>query len=331
MGEVREREEKVETECNVETENENKSTTDVDPPEIANLKIEENKCQLSNAVTDHSCPSKAKETVTGTKVKRKSRSTRRKLNALVSNASLHFSDTDSEGELTTIKPQTRSSQSLDIQQAPTISVTSDNVEFTNGLNENTILSPDKEMLQCNNFLESLTDVDEIYPSETENDQKENETSLKVTENSWPDETDLEDIEGGEEVQTMIYVKPRSDVFCEYGGETIITKESDGPFSVEIRNKMYVEEVRQSDSCSNAPDIVVMSNTDEEDMAISDEEDAQEVCCSQKEILEDLDVLVASQIVMRHINKPENMLIVRDTSDDAISDCHTDTEEVDQNE
>ncbi|XP_053979965.1 uncharacterized protein LOC128877044 [Hylaeus volcanicus] len=343
MDELCEQQEtKVETECGIpETENENASTNnsvaDLESSEKRNVEPEEEhecheKCQLSNVTNKNLCPLKPKETSSGTKVKRKARSTRRKLNAMVSNTSLHFSDTDSEGELTTMKPQVRSlNHAPDIPQAPIISITTDNTEAPNGLPENsTLLSPDgKDTIQCSNFVENLTDVDEIYPSETETEQKETENGLDVTENFYLDETDYEDLEDSEEVQTTIYVKPRADIFGEYSGETIITKESDGPLSVEIRNKIYHEEIPQSGSCSKTPDIVVMSQTDEEDMAISDEDDMQEICCSQREFLEDLDVLMASQIVMTNINKSEHMLLGKDTSDDGINDCHTDTEDVDQ--
>ena len=95
--------------------------------------------------------------------------------------------------------------------------------------------------------------------------------------------------------------------------------------------MYRDEIPRNKLCSTTPDIVVVTNvdTDEEDMDVSDEEDLQEACYSQKEILEDLDVLTASQIIMRNINKVENMLTVKDISEDGASDCHTDVEDVDQ--
>lgn len=330
--------EKVEMESNIsKTENEKELSTnepvpDTESSEQTNPQAEEenkcvDKCQLSHANDEKLCPLKTKETSTGTKVKRKAKSTRRKLNSLINNTSLHFSDTDSEGELITIAPHIQVlNYAKDNQQAPIISITS---EATDEQAENRMLkSLDvKETLQCTNFVENLTDVDEIYLSETE-DQKENENCLKVDENSYLNETELEDLEGGDEVETMIYVKPRSDIFCEYSGGTIITKESDGPFSIEVRNKMHHDDISQTELCSKSPDIVVMLNTDEEDIAISDEDDLQEVCCSQKEFLDDLDALTASQIVMKNINKTENLLVIKDTSDDGISDCHTDIEEVD---
>ncbi|XP_078037358.1 uncharacterized protein LOC144470277 [Augochlora pura] len=277
-------------------------------------------------------PSKPKDSATGTKAKRKARSTRRKLNAMVSNASLHFSDTDSEGELTTIAPPGRLSRHVtEAQQGPVISITAEEIEEKQDLGRDS--QPDldtdgKDTLQCNNFVESLTDVDEIYPSETETEAAESLSNLKVVENSYPAETDLEDIEGDEEVQAIIFVKPRSDIFCEYSGETITTKEGDGPFSVEVRNRMYLEEDYREQVHSNTPEIMVMPNTDEEDMVVSDEELMEEACCNQKELLDDLDVLAASQIVMKNISKTDR-LVVKDVSDDGTSDCHTDVEDVEQ--
>lgn len=289
----------------------------------------EKSVECSQMVDGNSSPSKSKESVTGAKVKRKLRSTRRKLNAMINNTSLHFSDTDSEGELTSINSQIRSlSYTADEEQGPIISVTSDDVEAEGSK----LLSPDdKGSSQPNNFIENLTDVDEIYASEPENERKEDRNNLKVGKTPCQGDTDLEDFEGEDEVHSMIYVKPRCDIFCDYSGETITTKEGDGPFSVEVRNKMYREEEPRNGLGSSMPDIVVMSNTDEEDMDISEEEDMQEACCSHKELLEDLDVLAASQVIMRNINKMENTLTVKDIGDDAISDCHTDIEEVDPNE
>ncbi|KAK1135296.1 hypothetical protein K0M31_008063 [Melipona bicolor] len=284
-------------------------------------------------VDENSCPSRSKECVTGIKVKRKLRSTRRKLNAMINNTSLHFSDTDSEGELTSIQscPIRPLSHTANEQQGPIISVTYDDVEVKGS----DLLSPtdDKEPSLRSNFVENLTDVDEIYPSDPETEQKENQNNLKVAKSlCCQGDTDLEDLEGEDEVDSTIYVKPtRSDIFCDYSGETITTKEGDGPFSIEVRNKLYREEEPRNELFNGKPDIVVMSNTDEEEMDVSEEEDEQEACCSQKELLEDLDVLVASQVIMKNINKMENMLTVRDISDDGTSDCHTDVEEVDPNE
>lgn len=282
------------------------------------------------AANENVSPLKTKETATGAKVKRKVRSTRRKLNAMINNTSLHFSDTDSEGELTTINTQLHTLNCTEGgEQKPVISITLDSEEVDGSC----LLSPeDRGPSQCmyNSFVENLTDIDEIYPSEPENEAKESQYSLKVAEGHCQGETDLEDFEGDDEVHSTIYVEPRSDIFCDYSAETITTKEGDGPFSVEVRNKMYRDDAPRNDVCGGRPDIVVMSQTDEEDMDMSDEEEVEEACCSQRELFEDMDVLAASQVVMKNINKMEGMLLaVKDVSDDAISDCHTDVEDVDQ--
>lgn len=305
----------------------------IDPPEaLINIPSNAPPLSPSSPSKQPTSPSKLKDGVTGTKVKRK---TRRKLNAMVSNASLYFSDTDSEGELTTITPAGRISRHLsDVpHQAPMISVTAeekDDEDTQPGDKDDALDDNCKDTLQCNNFVESLTDVDEIYASETENEIRENSaSSLNVAENCCTGETDLEDFEADEEVQATIFVKPRSDIFCEYSGETITTKEGDGPFSVEVRNRIYLEEAPRRQAHSNTPEITVLINTDEEDMTISDEELMEEACFNQKEVFEDLDVITASQIVMKNVNKTDNLLNVKEASDEAISDCHTDVEDVEQ--
>ncbi|XP_076389154.1 uncharacterized protein LOC143264690 [Megachile rotundata] len=268
-------------------------------------------------------PSRTKETV---KVKRKIRSTRRRLNAMINNASLHFSDTDSEGELTTITYQPRpTNHATEEPQGPTISVTLDNEEAEE--TGNYLSTEGKERSRRNSFIDNLTDVDEIYPSEPETEQKEGQNDLKLPESPCQGETDLEEVEADEEVASTIYVKPRLDLFCEYS-ETITTKEGDGPFSVEVRNKMYKDDVSRNEARCAMPDIVIACNTDEEDMEVSDDEDTQEACCSRREVFEDLDVLAGSQVFMKNVDKTSNLLNVKDTSDDAISDCHTDIEDVD---
>lgn len=329
-------EQKEELESNtLETKDEITSCTEKSVPNVDSLEqsnqaksdtsLEKN--QVPPIVVESSSPMKTKESVAGTKVKRKARSTRRKLNAMVSNASLHFSDTDSEGELTTISSQVRVLCNVtEVQAGPIISVTSDDIEAENSVNEPwNLMSPDgMEASQRNSFIDNLTDVDEIYASETENEQKEFH-HLETAETHCQGETDLEDFEGDDEIQTMIDVEPRADIFCDYSGETIMTKEGDGPFSVEVRNKMYLEETRPDENPT--PDIMVLPTTDEEDMAVSDEEDVEEAGYNQKDLPEDLDVLAASQIIMKNMNKMENMLSVKDFNDDASSDCHTDVEDV----
>lgn len=323
-------EEKVEMEdnCTLESRNENglsveKSVIDTESSNRINEQSEidqneKNTTECPQIIEENLNSSKSKET--GTKTKRKIRSTRRRLNAMINNSSLHFSDTDSEGELTTINSQIKP---LNNTEKPIISVTSEVIENESS---NYLSLDDKDFVKRNNFIENMTDVDEIYPSELENEEKENQDHLKIVNTPFQTETDLEDLEGEDEVQSPIHLKPRSDIFCDYSGETITTKEGDGPFSVEVRNKIYGEDSSRNETCGATPDIVVMSNTDEENMAVSGDEDEQEACCSQKELFEDLDVLVASQVIMK--NKMENLLTVKEISDDGTSDCHTDVEDVD---
>lgn len=309
--------ENVETECTTTSEN---GLLSPDKPENGKEETNERTVECPH---EPSSPSKTRDGgVAGAKVKRKVRSTRKKLNAMISSASLHFSDTDSEGELTTMNPPVRSaSVGTEKPQGPVISITTDDAEPVDGTS---MLSPDDRSPSLRSFAENLTDIDEIYPSDAENEQKE---TLKIGESSCQGDTDLEDFEGEDEVQSTIYVQPRTDIFCEYCDETVTTKEGDGPFSVEVRNKMYLEEAPRNER-NSTPDIVVACNTDEEDMDVSGEEELDEARCSQREVLEDLDVLAASMVVMRNINKMENTLNVKDGSDDAVSDCHTDVEDVD---
>lgn len=267
-----------------------------------------------------------KECSSGTKIKRKSRSARRRLNAMMSNASLHFSDTDSEGELTMITSKIGKLNSAQALQAnPLISVT--NAEVTEPeikVNDNLdYLIADGEARSRSSrgsFVENLTDVDEIYSD----DEKDTSSKLKVIDNDYQGETDVEDMEGDEDIQPTIYVTPRSDILTEFGGEMITTKEGDGPFSVEVRNQLSREEVSiDKQDTENIPD---MPNTDSEDMEGSEDETKLDEAAAFNHMYEDLDILAASQIVMT--NKMENTLYVPDTADEAISDCHTDIEDVD---
>ncbi|XP_020290971.1 uncharacterized protein LOC109858285 [Pseudomyrmex gracilis] len=272
-----------------------------------------------------------KDCSSGTKVKRKSRSARRRLNAMMSNASLHFSDTDSEGELTMITNKIGKLSPVKIslasnQCSPMISVTgAEDVDRAAQTNENVnYLIVDGEMRsrsRRSSFAENLTDVDEIYSDE----DKDARDKLNVTaDNGYQGDTDLEDIEADEDVHPTIYVTPRSDILTEFGGEMITTKEGDGPFSVEVRNRLSRQMVSiDKEDATNMPE---MPNTDSEDMEASDEEDKLDEAASSSHLYEAFDIVAASQIVM--INKMENTLYVPDTVEDPISDCHTDIEDVD---
>ncbi|KAL0130454.1 hypothetical protein PUN28_002252 [Cardiocondyla obscurior] len=269
-----------------------------------------------------------KECSPGTKVKRKSRSTRRRLNAMMSNASLHFSDTDSEGELTMITNKIGKLSPTRVTQVnPSISVTgAEVIELGNEpktVNDNLdYLIADGEARSRSrrgSFAENLTDVDEIYSDEAD----EKDSKLKVIDNGYQGETDLEDMEGDEDIQPAIYVTLRSDILTELGGEMITTKEGDGPFSVEVRNRLSREEVSfDKTDTENIPD---MPNTDSEDMEGSEDESKLDEAAAYQ-VYEDLDILAASQIIMT--NKMENTLHVPDVVDNDISDCHTDIEDVD---
>ncbi|XP_018055727.1 PREDICTED: uncharacterized protein LOC108692082 [Atta colombica] len=268
-----------------------------------------------------------KECSSGTKIKRKSRSARRRLNAMMSNASLHFSDTDSEGELTMITSKIDKLNSSQTSQAnPLISVTNaEIIESDMKINDDLdYLIADGEARsrsRRSSFAENLTDVDEIYSDEV--DEKDI-SNLNVIDNDDQGETDLEDMEGDEDIQPTIYVTPRSDILIEFGGEMIMTKEGDGPFSVEVRNRLSREEVSiDKEDTKNVPD---MPNTDSEDMEGSEDESKIDEAAAYNHVYENFDILAASQIVMT--NKTENNLYVPDAAEETISDCHTDVEDVD---
>ncbi|XP_047369747.1 uncharacterized protein LOC124957100 [Vespa velutina] len=277
-------------------------------------------------------PSRGKET-TSMKQKRKSRSTRRRLNAMINNTSLHFSDTDSEGELVIMEAYARTSSPAK-SRGPIISVTMEDIKDGYDIMEDmnprclTISStPEINISRRGSFAENLTDVDEIYTSEPENEQKlEGRKSLTLTGVTYQGETDVEDISNDED-EPIIYVTPRLDILCEFGGETITTKEGDGPFSVEIRSRMSKE--IEDTEVRNSSETVIMPNTDSEDMEISDEDDLQVASCSHRDLFEDFDVLAGSQIVMTNVNKMDNTLAVQDIQEDVnIGDCYTDVEDVD---
>ncbi|XP_014609494.1 PREDICTED: putative uncharacterized protein DDB_G0282133 [Polistes canadensis] len=299
---------------------------------------------------------KSKETTTTTttvtsctKQKRKSRSTRKRLNAMISNASMHFSDTDSEGELVIMEAYGRPHGSpVKLGQGPMISVTMDDIENNDKSNLNpqhlmTISStPVFNRSRCGSYVENLTDVDEIYSSDLDNEtQQQNQLmegdrkSLKINEINCQIETDVEDLSNDEIDQTIIYLTPRTDILCEFSGETITTKEGDGPFSIETRNRIF-KESKINENPNSFDTITILPSTDSEDIEMSDDNDnnddnnIQKASTSQRVLYDDLDVLTASQIVMTNVNKTDNMLSIKDTNQDDlnIGDCHTDVEDVD---
>ncbi|XP_011645224.1 uncharacterized protein LOC105432219 [Pogonomyrmex barbatus] len=277
-----------------------------------------------NGVMKKDSQANDKESSSGTKVKRKSKSARRRLNAMMSNASLHFSDTDSEGELIMITNKIGKLSARASQENPLISVTNaEIIEPESKVNVNLdylIADGEARSRSRGSFAENLTDVDEIYSD----DEKESNT-LNVVDNDYQGETDLEDIEDDEDIQPTIYVTPRSDILTEFGGEMITTKEGNGPFSVEVRNRLSREEISiDKEDTENIPNI---PNTDSEDMEGSEDEITKlDEAAAYNHVYEDFDILAGSQVVMT--NKMENTLCVPDTADEAISDCHTDIEDVD---
>ncbi|XP_011498317.1 PREDICTED: uncharacterized protein LOC105362556 [Ceratosolen solmsi marchali] len=302
--------------------------------------ISSDNCQIDNSVNGNCdisrcCLSGNKKhipnTTTSVKTKRKARSTRRRLNAMINNTSLHFSDTDSEGELTT----------------PRISITNNNANMPlKCFNEGDLLRPvisvtldGSDDSSCGSarrgsFIDNLTDVDEIYTSEPENNERFDRRrsrvaltmgNLVVGDIPHQGETDLEDMSNDEEevIQAPIYITPRADIFCDFNGETITTKEGDGPFSVEVRNQMSIDE---SKVISDRPDIVVLPTTDSEDMEASDDDDKVDEACGHHVAYENFDVLDASQTVMKNVNKMEQLLSVKEF-DDGLSDNPTDIEDI----
>lgn len=255
---------------------------------------------------------------------------------MMSNASFHFSDTDSEDELMMITgkiDRLNFAMQADNLCSPLISVT---VADSNDLEPKVELKDNLDYLLADgearsqsrrsSIAEALTDVDEIY-SDPENEEKgKDETTkgnLNVTDNGYQGETDLEDLEADENVQETIYIAPRSDILTNLCGEMIITKEGDEPFSEEVRNRLSSEQISiNREDNENVPD---MPDTDSDDVDLSEDETKlnETAYCH---IYNDLELLANSQIVMT--NKMENTLHVPDMSEEAISDCHTDVEDVD---
>lgn len=287
----------------------------------------------NRAMTKQESQVNDKDCFSGTKIKRKSRSARRRLNAMMSNASLHFSDTDSEGELTMITSKIGKLNPAEVSEAnilhsPLISITDvESIESNSKMKDNLdyliVDSEAKSQSSRNSFVENLTDVDEIY-SDTEVDEKATKNNLKVIDNGYQGETELEDVEADENIQSMIYIMPRSDILAEFGGEIITTKEGNGPFSVEVRNRLSREEISiDKQDIQTIPD---MPNTDSEDMEASEDEINLGEAATYSSVYEDFDVLAASQIVMT--NKVDNTPHVPDVIDEAINEYHTDIEDID---
>jgi len=258
------------------------------------------------------------------KTKCKSKSARRRLDAMMNNVSLHFSDTDSEGELMTITNKIgklNPAMQMENQCNPLISVTVTNGDemklMKNNLDYLIAESEAKSRARRVSIVEAFTDVDEIY-SDIENDEKDSKISLNIANNDYQEETDVEDLENDEDIQEIIYVTPKSDILMDLYGETTITKEGNGPFSVEVRNQLSREQISvDKEDIGNIPD---MPDTEDEDM---NEELVDEIIQCR---VYDLDFLTNSQTIMR--NKIENTLYIPDKTEETINDCHTDVEDID---
>lgn len=288
-----------------------------------------------DCATTQSSQANEKDCSSGTKIKRKSRSARKRLNAMMSNASIHFSDTDSEGELTMITNKMNklsATQALQMDsQRPLISITgtestkSSEAKINDNLDYLIADGEARSRSRRNSFVENLTDVDEIYIDEKDTEiEEDNRSNLNVIDNNYQGETDLEDMEGDEDIEPTIYVAPRSDILTEFAGEMITTKEGDGPFSVEVRNRLSREQISvDKGDAENVPDVP----TDSEDMEASEDEAKLDEAAAYNHIYDDVyeDILSASQIVMA--NKMENTLHVPDV-DEAASGSHTDVEDID---
>ncbi|XP_046629899.1 uncharacterized protein LOC124310175 [Neodiprion virginianus] len=312
---------------------------------------------------------KLKKSVNGSagKPKRKSRTARRRLNAQTNNASLHFSDTDSEGELVLLNPRSVIVvPSRDLHEMcghidmpnPTISVTTDELEC-HGTNANDIdlrelklSTPNQSRRQS--FVENLTDCDDIYSSEPEVLQNDGDSAdaanelLKVINCSGQlRETDCEDLSiDGDDCDEdysgrPIYVPIRTDILADLNGERITTKEGDGPFSIEVRNQLSFDEGaavpintgnRDHGDDFVPPPVITATGTDSEDMDASDEEDAMiGTRRTFDEIFQDLDTGTTSQIVVRNLNMIDEahhrLGVNKPVIYDGTADGHTDVEDI----
>lgn len=318
------------------------------------------------------CKARPHKTAAGStgKLKRKSRSTRRRLNALTNNSSLHFSDTDSEGELVLINPRAHNVVPATTTGAvgkcsempnPTISVTTEDAVDGPGANSGPVdfdpferSTPNTSRRQS--FVENLTDCDEIYSSDSEVLEESTDTpayskrkpSLAVINDALQlRETDCEDFSNDEDdgddgdgndnwSSRPIYVPIRTDIFADFNGETITTKEGNGPFSVEVRNQLSFDEgaVGPAEGVPADTDFsptAVAPGTDSEDMDASDEENAVPGARRPEfdDILQDLDVAGTSQIVVRNSNKVEEILHqMLNVGEATVDDGHTDVEDID---
>ncbi|XP_011300942.1 uncharacterized protein [Fopius arisanus] len=284
-----------------------------------------------HSLSPESLSPKRDGSATGAKPKRKSRGARRRLNAMMSNVSLHFSDTDSEDELSVVKTKIRnqspSSRALNGEiPPPVIEVTLETAEgepgdsHWNGMGGGSPVSDRRS-----SFGENLTDVDEIYFDDPKPDGK----GLNIPDQVPQGETDVEDMSNdeGETDEPILITAPQIDILREFGGGTITTKEGDGPFSVEVRNQMSFDEGDEPRERGKIELYPQGPDTDSENVDVSDDEPEIAGACAQRDLM-DFDLLAASQIFMKNLNKTDNALTVPDQYEDGISDSHTDIEDID---
>lgn len=279
------------------------------------------------------------ESQTGTKPKRKSRSTRRRLNAMMSNVSLHFSDTDSEGELPIVSQKRNLSPAAarqllnmnnKIPEPPMISVTVENADGETVDSHWDGFGEIENNTRRSSFAENLTDIDEIYGSEADT-AKPAVKGLTVMENSCQGETDLEDMsndDDDDDDQAPIIEPTDVNLFHDFGGGTTTTKEGDGPFSNEIRQQMsFDEDDAPREPLSNHIIFPSGPPTDSEDYEVSDDDDEQlEGACGQHNDYDNFDFLADSQVDLKNMSKMTNSLTVPDLTDDGGSEGLTDVED-----
>uniref|UniRef100_A0A6V7LDW2 Uncharacterized protein n=1 Tax=Bracon brevicornis TaxID=1563983 RepID=A0A6V7LDW2_9HYME len=254
---------------------------------------------------------------------------------MMSNVSLHFSDTDSEDELSIINSKARTmSPAKRIVNGdvvpPVIEVTLEHNEGERadthwaGMGGDRTPSPGSD--RRSSFAENLTDVDEIYVDDP--DGKTDGVGLKIPVYENQGETDVEDVEDdGEADDDIVIAAPAIDLLRDFGGGTITTKEGDGPFSVEVRNQMSFDEGDDLPRHGNVNEPWPEGpDTDSENVQVSDDEPEDDGAYGQSFM--DLDVLGTSQVVMKNVSKMDNLLAPPNATDDDISDNHTDIEDID---
>lgn len=216
------------------------------------------------------------------RLKRKARSTRRRLNAMVNNASLHFSDTDSEGELNSSRVV-----SVNGKVSPTNkkTTTRPKIFVTNDVDSNDLGSCQRSpnlAQHRGSIADNLTDVDELCSDPDANEVKYDNNLIiggaakcKKT-NGLIYDTDCEDLaidDDNQQIYAPIVMKEELNLLKELSGESVSTKEGDGPYSMEVKKKMIFGQELEAKAfkgklgahAEDCPD------TENEDMIGSDDE------------------------------------------------------------